>query len=237
MRQLLCGLLATGLFLIPTARAQQDDTARAILEKAVKAHGGAEKLAKLKVRQEKTKLTYEAGGETFTETTDSLTALPDRDKETLQRGISTFIVVINGDKGWINSGGRTLEYTAKHLKYQKDRLHWKYVLTLAPLLKDKALALSPLGEIKVNDRPALGVRVSAKDRTDVDLYFDKESGLLTKSVVLLDVEFIYGDYKEVAGLKWPMKLRLYVDGKRGGELEITELRLLDKIDGSAFAKP
>lgn len=246
MRQLLCGLLVAGVFVLPASHAQVDDTAKAIVEKAIKAHGGADKLAKLQLRQEKAKFTRDIGGQSLTVTTDSLLSLPDRVKATTeadgQRPAST--TIISGAKGWASVAGQTRELSAEQVKIQKERLLGDYLLTLTPLLKDKNLTLSPLGEIKVNDRPALGVKVSAKDQKDLDVYFDKESGLLVKSVMRVafrmqevDGDTFYGEYKELEGLKWPMKAVQYRDGIRFGETEITELRLLDRIDDSAFTKP
>ena len=46
--------------------------------------------------------------------------------------------------------------------------------------------LAALGESKVGDRPALGVRISVKGRKDLRFFFDKESGLLVKSEHILD---------------------------------------------------
>jgi hypothetical protein len=219
-----------------------DDTAKTTIEKAIKAHGGAEALAKLKVRQEKTEITY---SKTEIYTTDSLIQLPDREKSTV-RGPSNYMVIhgINGDKIWNTFNGKPGEETAESLKLTKERLHANYVVTLAPLLKEKRFTLSPLTEIKVNDRPALGVKVTAKDHADVDLYFDKDTGLLVKSEATrpfdgkdIVMSTVYSEYKEAHGLKWPRKRVDYWDEKQTRETEITELKFLDKIDDSEFAKP
>jgi hypothetical protein len=242
MLKLLCGLLTAGLFLAWASLALADDTAKAIVEKAIKAHGGAEKLAKLNVRQEKKEIKY---SETSTYTMDCLIHLPQRVKSTT-RGPSNYMVikVINGDKIWSESSGKPGEETAESLKHGKELLHEDYVVTLTPLLKDKRFKLSPLAEIKVNDRPALGVKVAAKDHADVDLYFDKDTGLLVKSEATrpfdgkdIVMSTVYSEHKEADGLKWPRKRVDYWDEKQTRETEITELKFLDKIDDSEFAKP
>jgi len=241
MLKLLCGLLTAGLFLAWASLALADDAAKSIIEKAIKAHGGAENLAKLKVRQEKTETKYD---KMSTFTMDSLIQLPDRAKYAARGSNWTFIEVINGDKIWTDADGKPGETTAEQLKHGKELLHENYVVTLAPLLKDKRFKLSPLTEIKVNDRPALGVKVTAKDHADVDLYFDKDTGLLVKSEATrpfdgqdIVMSTVYSEYKETDGLKWPRRKVDYWDGKQVRESEITELRFLDKIDDSEFAKP
>jgi len=55
-----------------------------------------------------------------------------------------------------------------------------WVAMLAPL-KDKAYTLAPIGEVKVEDRPALGLRVSRKGNRDINLYFDKKTYLRVKT--------------------------------------------------------
>jgi hypothetical protein len=63
----------------------------------------------------------------------------------------------------------------------KEQAHAGWVATLAPLKDAKRFTLATLGEIKVEDKPALGVKVSRQGPRDVDLYFDKRSGLLVRT--------------------------------------------------------
>ncbi|MBI3862265.1 MAG: hypothetical protein HY290_10255 [Planctomycetia bacterium] len=241
MWKLLGGLLTSGLVLVWGSMAQADDTANAIIQNAIKAHGGAANLAKLTVRHEISKVTRESGTQ-FTNTRVAWVHLPDRIKTTSEGEFKgqpyKSISVIDGDKSWSSTNGRTKEYTEEQLKELKDRLHEDNVLTLVPLLTDKGLNLSPLGEVKVSDRPALGVKVSAKDHLDIDLYFDKETALLVKSG-RGNWEHLYSNYKKTDGLNWAMKMVDYnrEDGKQVRATEITELRFLDKIDDSEFTKP
>jgi hypothetical protein len=51
---------------------------------------------------------------------------------------------------------------------------------LTALLTDKGFTLTPLADIKVNDQPAAGLKVSYKGQPDIRLYFDKETGLPIK---------------------------------------------------------
>jgi len=87
---------------------------------------------------------------------------------------------------------------------------------LLPDLKGKDFMLSNLGEVKVGDKPALGIGLSHKDHKDVNLFFDKETGLPAKSEVRitdpngkeLTIEYLYSDYKESDGVKNPMKIAI-----------------------------
>ena len=114
-------------------------------------------------------------------------------------------------------------------------------------MKDKAYTLTPLGEVKVGDRPAVGVKVSSKGHRDVELYFDKDTNLLLKSQTRvksreqegkeMDQESLYADYKDVDGAKVPMKVTMNREGKVYVESESTDVKPVDKLDDSTFGKP
>ena len=53
--------------------------------------------------------------------------------------------------------------------------------TLAPLMKEKGYKLAHLGESKIKEKTALGIKVSYEGQPDMNLYFDKHSGLLIKT--------------------------------------------------------
>ena len=98
----------------------------------------------------------------------------------------------------------------------------------------------------MDGKPAVGVKVTAKDHKDIELYFDKESVLPVKTVrSSLDaettkgatVEVVYSVYKEFDGIKNPSKMVVLQDGKKLMELEITDAKKLDKVDPREFAKP
>src|SRR5262249_32887432 len=141
-----------------------------------------------------------------------------------------FLMAVNGDKGWSKADGAVLDMDAETLAEEKAGLYASWVAGLWPLLKDSAFQLAPLGEGKVGDRNVVGVKVSRKDRRDVSLFFDKESGLLLKSEVRAkDVmgagneftqETLYGDYQETEGVKSPRKVTINRDGKPFVEIEV-----------------
>ncbi len=70
-------------------------------------------------------------------------------------------------------------------------------------LKDPKVKLSSLGESKVGDRAVAGIKVSSEGHKDINLYFDKETGLLAKAGRKVksmdgedvDQEAFYSDFK------------------------------------------
>jgi hypothetical protein len=224
-------------------RADDRAEARAVVEKAVKAQGGAEGLAKAAVATRSGKGVLSLGAE-IAFTSEETYNLPGQLRVKLEAGKMQLQRVLNGDKGWQQSaGGETIELAKDRLAEAQEEAYVWWLVTLAPLLKD-GFDLAPLAEAKVNDRPALGVKVSARNRPDAALYFDKESGLLVKIArraretgVAVDKEYFYSDYKDVDGVKVPGKEVMHVNGRKFYEVQYREYKFLGKPDEGAFARP
>ena len=110
----------------------------------------------------------------------------------------------------------------------------------------KGVKLSALGEIKVNDQAAVGVRVSRKGRRDVSVYFDKKTGLTVKterrtidlqSDQEITEERIVTEYQKLDGVPHPKKMTINRDGKKFLDAEILELKEFDKLDEGMFKVP
>jgi hypothetical protein len=232
------------LFINPL-KADDADAARAVIEKALKAQGGEEKLAKFKSHTWKNKGTWYGMGDGVPYTANYAVAWPDKFRFEVEGGFMT--VVVDGDKGWMQAMGETREMSKEELAQQKEDMYAGHVTTLAPLLKDKEYKLAFTGEAKVENKSAIGLKVSHADRPDVTLYFDKDSGLLVKSERKTKVpeeggkevtqENLYGDYQDVEGAKVSMKITILRDGKKYIEGENFDIKPVDKHDDKTFTKP
>jgi hypothetical protein len=248
---LLCSTLCLALGLAGPVSAQDD--CRPIIEKAIKATGGPEKLAKLKATQSKSKGTLEVMGMTLEMTIEATIELPGRMKSVMDfdvMGIKINAVqVFNKDKAWIvvnaNGVSQSVPVEDKLLNVFKEADHQQAIGTLVPLLNDKMYTLSPLGEIKIGERTAVGVKVAAKEHKDVNLFFDKDTGLLSRvegpsvnsQMEEVSQESTFSEYKEFDGLKRPTKVQVKQDGKKVMDAEVLEIKFVDKFDDSEFAKP
>lgn len=239
------GLLA---FLIPV-RADEDAKLREIVARAIKVHGGSDNLKKLKGSVTKSKGKFHGLGEAVDYIGETSVQLPNRLRIEIYSKIGgqefTYLQVIDGDKGWMKVGDMTTKLNKDMLAEAKEQLNTENITQLV-CLKDKSYELSPLGEVKVGDRPALGVRVQHKGYRDVNLFFDKEKGLLVKMEtrgkdLMRGEEYTgttkYSDYKKVRGVMVPHKIALQRDGKPFVESETTGVELSEKLDDSLFEKP
>jgi outer membrane lipoprotein-sorting protein len=253
MRRIVC--LAAALVLAAGGAARADEKAdlQKVIDKAIKAMGGEEKLAKYKAETYKMKGKFYGMGEGIDYTGEVSVQVPDKvriqiDGDAGGMKVTFFIRVADGKKVWMKAFGQeTKEITDKdELAEVKEANHEERVASLLPL-KEKGYELASLGEVKVDNKPAIGMRVSHKGFRDVNLFFDKDSGLLVKregTVKDFDMggkefmqETLLSDYKEVSGVKRPMKLLINRDGKKYVEGELTDVELKEKLDDSVFAKP
>jgi hypothetical protein len=243
-------LMATLLLGMAAPAWSQGDNAKAIIEKAIQAQGGADKVAKLKVSHEKARGTFYLAEKEIPFKVEAYQQLPNQARTviTLNAGgmDRTIIEVVNGDKAWQSVNGVTTELDDKELADNKEALHASYVTTLLPLLNDKGFELKGLGEAKVDSKVVVGVKVSFKGRQDVKLYFDKESGLLVKvtrptrePIAMKPViqDELFSDYKVVDGVKQPQRVLILHDGKKFMAVEFLEITFVPSFDAKLFARP
>jgi hypothetical protein len=246
MRHYLTAALVGVLVLAAGARA---DDSKDIITKAIKAHGGEEVKSKFKAGQLKSKGKIELlGGLDFTQ--ESAFMLPDKFRETVDMEVMGqkvhVVTVFNGDKIQIEANGQAVPVDDKIKSVIKNTLYVMKVSQMTSLLKDKGFELSALGEVKVEGKPAVGVLVKSKGHQDVSLYFNKETGLLTKvehrtvdpqTGNEITEERIITEYGKTDGVPTPKKVLINHDGNKFMELEVLETKQLEKLDDSEFAKP
>lgn len=244
-----CFIAALALIVVqaPVRAEDKPESPRAVIDKAIKAMGGADKVQKYKGSRSRTKGTLELqGGIPFTQ--ELLTGTPGMYRESLQMEVKgekvSMVTVFNGKTGWLSVNGKTKEAEGKILEELQEASYMLRVGRL--LLEDKELKLAPLGETKVDGKEAVGVRLSSKGHRDVNLYFDKTTGLLAKvESRAYDVgtgkevseDRIIKSYLEVDGVKLPKKVVVEREGKKFMEVEVQEAKLLQTVDKDEFVKP
>lgn len=232
-----------------TARAQ-DDEARGLIARAVKAHGGAEAIGRVHADKVRFKGTLVLQGHNTAFVAETTVQLPSKYKNVIEMNHNgdkhTIIHVVNGANVYIALDGRSIKPDPIQLAEIRNGLELERAKRLLPLLEDKSYQLAMLEAIEVNERPAVGVRITGRGRKEMRLYFDKEYNLLVRAENRIDEgkdkkeirqHFFFGDYKDMGGFKRPTKLRAYRDGKQIMEAELLDAKPLDKVDETEFAKP
>jgi hypothetical protein len=242
-------LTATAVLISNPFPVRAADDAAAIIDKAIKAQGGAEKLGKFKAEQWSAKGIVEVMGQKFEYTALYWYEDPERVRFEMETSFGgqkfTITAATDGKKCWEKVNDKLQDQGERKAKAFQHNAYAMHLCRLLPL-KEKGLSLSVTGEEKIGGKPAVGILVSAKGHRDVTLFFDKESSLLVK--VMTDAwdefadkdvpqEIIFADYKEKDGHKVFGKLTIKRDGKLFLEEELSGQKFLDKLDPKLFEKP
>jgi hypothetical protein len=246
------GLVFTAMFafnLASSARAADDKDATAILDKAIKALGGEEKLKALKA------VTWKAKGKLIFGENESKFS-----SQATAQGLDHYrgefegefggnkvkgATVLAGKKGWRKFGNMNMELEGDALANEKRTVYLQVVpATLLPL-KGKGFKLESVAEEKVGGKAAVGLKITGSDGKPFTLFFDKKSGLPVKLVAKVvgfrDDEFTqettFTDYKDFAGIKKATKIESKRNGTKFLEQQISEFKPLTKVDAKTFAEP
>ena len=243
-------LVAVGLLFGPIFLCRADDDPAAIVDKAIKAHGLEGKENKTAAVRGRNKGTVHVGGMDLEFTQESTFQMSKgKFKELLDLEVMgqklNIATVFNGKDGWVKINGMEIPVTEDILNEFKEQAH-AMQLGQGLMLKDKSLKMSLIGEVKVNDKPAIGIKVEKEGKKPIDFYFDKSTGLVAKvqrrvrdmqSGEEANEERIILEYQDVDGRKVAKKVEVKRDGKPYVEVEVKEVKLLDQIDDSEFAEP
>lgn len=254
MRRFRIGLLsACSLTLLVWAAQgqQQQDDVKDIIRKAIEVHGGAEKLAKFKASTAKFKGKLEIMGMNLEISGDQIVMFPDKLRVVTTININGQQInstqVFDGKQFWVSAGGNTMELNDEKLITDiKEGMAAERAGGLVGLLGKEGYELSIIGDAKVKDKDAVGVRVTKKGTRDVSLFFDKKTHLLVKTEMRttppggaqeVTQEKYFFDFYDVMGLKSPRRVLVEHDGKAYIDIEITEASALESVDESNFKMP
>ena len=241
--------LVLGLLVGWTARAAAQDDPKEIIKKAIAAHGGAEKLDKFKGSKNSSKGTISIMGLELEFTSDTVSMYPAKQKSTIKMDVMgnaiTVVQLIVGDKMSVTLNGMAQEVPDAQKSELKQSIEMQRVMNLTPLLAEKGFEMKSLGDTKVNGKEVVGVSVSSKNLKETKMYFDKSTNLLTKVERMgadptggggeVKQEMFLSDYKDVQGLKKPMKVTMMNDGKKFMDSTVTKQEVLEKVDDKEFA--
>jgi hypothetical protein len=248
MRWFIAAVFVVALLSGPV-RAEGDKGADAVLDKAIQALGGAEKLGKVKAAtwKAKGKITFGDNDNPFTSevTAEGLDHFRQEFEGEFGGSKVKGALVINGDKAWRKFADMAMEVEKDAVANEKRNVYLDVLPTTLLPLKGKGFKVKAAGEEKVGDKPSAVLTVTPADGKEFTLYFDKESGLPVKQVAkvtgFMGEEFTrettYGAYKEMGGIKKATKIESKRDGAKFIEQEIIDFKVLDKVDPKTFAEP
>src|SRR5262249_39611545 len=146
----------------------------AILDKAVKALGGEDKLSKAKTFTWKGKGKINFGGMESAFTSQTTVQGLDRVRAEFEGEFGGMpikgVTVLNGDKGWRKIGDMEMELDKEAIANEKRNLYLQIIPATILPLKEKGFKLETAGEEKVGGKAAVGLKITGPDGKDFKLY-------------------------------------------------------------------
>jgi hypothetical protein len=236
------GLIAVLAVAPVLGRTEDRGPALAVVQRAIKAHGGAEALTRAQTSMRSGSGVLSLGADVPFRS-DWIVHLPDQARMTGEINRNQLIIVVNGNQGWQSAGGAVTELSRQRLVELQEEGYVAWLATLTPLLQE-GVRLTPLPEVKVQGKPALGVKASARGRPEVALYFDKDTGLLVKIARRAndggqeaDKEYFFGGHKDFDGVQMPTKEVTNLNGRKVTEMTYSSYKFLPQVPEGAFARP
>ena len=220
------------------------DEPKTIIEKAVKAHGGADKLNKLLGYKATMKGTIDAMGNDAEMNAKLVGQHPDMAKVegTISIGGQDIklLQIVNGKKYDIAINGMKIDLPDDAKDDVQFSVYTAGFTQITPLLKPE-FTLTAAPDADVDGKPASGVIVSRKDTRDLTIYFDKKTGLIVRMAHKaktdkgeVNREETFSNYQDVKGLQIPHQSLRKDDGKTTQDLTISDYEVLEKVDAAEF---
>jgi hypothetical protein len=238
MLALVCGVSGV-------VRAADALDANAVIDKAITALGGQEKLSKAGTVSwdAKGKRTFNGNESEFVLHAVAQGLDHFRQEQESERGKG--VLVLAGNKGWRKFGDNQNELDEAALANQKRTTYLSLIpMTIVPL-KDKAFKVETIGTQDVDGKPAVGLKVTPPDGKEFNLFFDTASGLPVKLVAKVagfngdeyTRETTFNDYKEMGGIQVATKQVSKRDGEKFQDVQVTDFKVLDQVDPKTFTEP
>jgi hypothetical protein len=147
------------------------------------------------------------------------------------------VTLFKGD----DTKGQKLSGPRHEVASHQARVAWAGLL--CSLIQDK-YTLSNIPAVDIEDKPTIGIKAVYDSGSEVMLYFDKSTFLLTMLEAkvtaqeiggkLVKCENFYSDHKSFGGVKLPSKYKTLYDGKLFVEGETTAIKVHATIDPAWF---
>jgi outer membrane lipoprotein-sorting protein len=228
------------LDVLVTPSAPGGPTAAQILEKYLQAIGGAQRASTL--TSYVAKGMYSGyGPEGFPRPVEIYAKAPNQKTFVVRDPTAGDITTtFSGTAGWVSQPFKPIDVLELH-GAEVDSARAEAELAFPANVKQVLTGMRTSNDF-ISDRTVLIVQ-GTKGAAIVTMYFDEETGLLTRlvrstpsPVGRLPVQIDYSDYRDVAGLKMPFKWTLtWLDGR--SNFELSEIQPNVAIDAARFAKP
>jgi len=210
--------------------------AEQLLDKYLAAVGGGDALQKISTRVQKGTVTA-FGGERFP--VEVYSKGPDKRLSIMHLKGGDSITAFDGNRGWLGVPGRTHLMSAE----ESAAAHMDADLYFAGHLKTMFAKFRVDAGEKINDRETFLVVGRNEGQPPLQLYFDRQSGLLLRLVRYAETplgrnptQIDYADYRDAGGVKLPFRWTLARPDNRF-TIQIDQIEQNIPVDDAKFVAP
>jgi hypothetical protein len=247
MTRCFVAILATAFSCISFGAARaQDAAAMAILDTAIKAMGGEQKLSKVSAFSWTMSGVAKTNGRpSEINTAVTFDGLKRVRRESFNIQSALRLTVLNGDKGWYLYRRGISPMNADAVAKEKRNIYLQVIPSLLVPLKSNGFKYAAAGEEEIDGKPASILNVTGPDGKEFMLYFDKASGLpvkeVSRSIAHDGQEQIetatFTRYKDFGGIKKATAIEFRGGPQTVSYIEITDFKVLDQVNSDLFAGP
>ena len=226
---------------------KQEAAARAVLDAALAAKGGAERLAALKTLSWKGDAVLNLPNGKVPAKVEKRYVHPNKlrlDMDIIMgQAKMSITTALAGDTGWAQErrpdGARTIEFPPSEIEAGKAQI-WRDQDLVLLRHRDKGARVAPLDDVAIGGAPHHAIRVTAPDgKKSVVLLIDKKTrrlGGMNYAEQGVTAEERFSDYRAVKGVQIAHK-RSTKSAQVDLTTTVTEVAVNGSIDESIFAKP
>jgi hypothetical protein len=250
MSPLLRSICSVVLVWSASVPARADDSAMETIDKAIKALGGEEKLAKATILSWKATGTLNFGGNSSDFKSEAVAEGLDHYRSKFEADFNgnafEAVTVVSGKNGWRKFGDNVMTLDGDGLNNEMRNIYTRVVPTTLVALKGKGFKVESAADEKIGEKMAKVVKVTAPEGGTFELCFDPETHLPAKMRATMagfgdGPEFVletsYADYKDMSGIKKATKITSKRDGEPFLEETIKEFSVLEKTEPGTFDEP
>ncbi|MEW5922773.1 MAG: pitrilysin family protein [Candidatus Zixiibacteriota bacterium] len=215
-----------------------------LLNAAAEASGGIEAFKKVTSLSSRMDIGLVLPQGKFSLSSTNYVVFPDKSKEIVVTPMGEIVTVIDGETGWMQQAGNTIDLTSEQLADSKGE-EFRNLTRIYQGLDNPQLTAVYVKSEEFNGRPADILRIMSLDGTmSFKLILDSETHLPVGKIFFGETimgpgnltQFV-SNYKEISGLKFPFSVTIEADGVKTAEINVIEMKVNPQIPDGTFTHP
>ena len=228
---------------IPEATEDSSEKAKGVLDKALSAIGGRERILSTEAITTVFKATVSTPGGDISMDMNLTMVYPDRLRMEMQSPMGAITQVLDKDKGWMRKPQGIVELQGSQVDELRKQIQFETINVLKSFIAGK-LDVQYLGESQLEGRKVLDILLTMGEGATQHFYVDANDytivGNMRRGNTIegpAELTEIYSDFRDVDGLKVNFASAQKTGTKQVSSSVTSEVKINPKVDPAIFAKP